>query len=462
MRSLFTSRVLAQVRPLAAERSLPVLHLVVVPLLGRAQSVGIDQLHSNSTIRLFATKDAVETKSLTSEHESTMPSIDLTLRPNGVSETQMTPVQAKPSVESPPSTASATSTKDLPRSPFPPLPPWLDEILELWKAKSGTAEVLALKQAVSMKAEAFDAASAKVVQARRQLDESLLTWERVNGQHMQLLQRRDRWTPEDAREFANLVEKEVHNRTTMELARATLTTSENALSQTQMEYMNAMRKRYHEEQIWQDQWRILSTFGTWSLIVLNSILFLSSQFFTRRREASKMKHLEKLIKENMASQEAFKDHMVAQQQSFAAPVSAHNEVDDQNESSTIFSFFGEGTDHSKNKGPDSTVLSTTGDEKDGVLSSATILEPTNESPNLRPWVQGLLQHPLVRPIVSSMAVQATVRTTRSLLTATTNQTRALAKSAKDHVQTFNDEVHAPSVALGAGVVMLVTLLVSSR
>ena len=452
MRSLCASRVFTRVRPLGLEQHIPVLHRPSIPLLGRVRSARVDQPRTNLTIRLFATQDATPTKSLTLGSKGTS-----SIEPP----TQRTPVAARPSLE-PPSSASATSTQDMSRSSFPSLPPWLDNILELWKAKSGTSEVLALKQAVAIKADAFDAASAKVVQARRHLDESLLSWERVNGQHMQLLQRRDRWTPEDAREFANLVEKEVHNRTTMELARTTLTTSENVLSQTQMEYMNAMRKRYHEEQIWQDQWRILSTFGTWSLIVLNSILFLSSQFFTRRREASKMKHLEKLIKENMASQEAFKDHMVAHQQALTVDANVHNEDNDQNESS-IISVFDGGKDQSKNERPDPSEISTTWEEKDGGISSDKMLEQANDkSPDTPAWVHGLLQHPLVRPVLSSTAVQATVRTTRRLLTATANQTRALAKSTTDHVQSFNDEVHVPSVALGAGIVMLVTLLVTSR
>eukprot|EP00562_Extubocellulus_spinifer_P018890 CAMPEP_0178601730 /NCGR_PEP_ID=MMETSP0697-20121206/34548_1 /TAXON_ID=265572 /ORGANISM="Extubocellulus spinifer, Strain CCMP396" /LENGTH=146 /DNA_ID=CAMNT_0020239817 /DNA_START=1 /DNA_END=439 /DNA_ORIENTATION=- len=38
--------------------------------------------------------------------------------------------------------------------------------------------------------------------------------------------------------------------------------------------MDAMRKRYHEEQIWNDRWRVLGVYGTWGLIALNSVLFL--------------------------------------------------------------------------------------------------------------------------------------------------------------------------------------------
>jgi hypothetical protein len=180
----------------------------------------------------------------------------------------------------------------------------IDRLQELWSDRSGTSEILTLKEQVTSSSQAFDTTTAEVTQARRHLDKSLVLWERTSGQHMQLLQRRDHWTPEDAQLFATLVSKEVETRRAMEVARAGLTTAEQQLSQSQLEYMNAMRKRYHEEQIWQDQWRVLGTFGTWSLIVLNSIVFLASQFFHNRRETQKIKAIETLIIEKLTSPSA--------------------------------------------------------------------------------------------------------------------------------------------------------------
>jgi uncharacterized protein (UPF0333 family) len=68
-----------------------------------------------------------------------------------------------------------------------------------------------------------------------------------------------------------------------------------------MEYMNNLRKRYHEEQVWTDKWRILSTYGTWGLIGLNSIVFLVSQYMFRQREVQRMKDFEGLLKETLVS-----------------------------------------------------------------------------------------------------------------------------------------------------------------
>ncbi|KAL3917325.1 MAG: hypothetical protein SGARI_007743, partial [Bacillariaceae sp.] len=174
----------------------------------------------------------------------------------------------------------------------------MEKLQDLWNERSGTMEILALKESVNEASLEFDQASAKVTFARRHLDDSLRDWERTSGQHLQLMQRRESWTAEDAQSFANLVGKEISTRTALEQARNDLATAEETLSKRQLEYMNRMRRRYHEEQIWQDQWRVLGTYGTWSLIVLNSCVFLGSQYFLRLRENARMKAIEELIREN--------------------------------------------------------------------------------------------------------------------------------------------------------------------
>ncbi|KAG7359234.1 She9 / Mdm33 family protein [Nitzschia inconspicua] len=177
---------------------------------------------------------------------------------------------------------------------------FLGRLQDLWYERSGTLEILELKESVNEASLAFDRASVQVNLARRHLDESLRNWERTSGKHLQLLQRRESWTPDDAQNFANLVSQEIMARSAMEKARNDLATAEETLSKRQLEYMNRMRRRYHEEQIWQDQWRVLGTYGTWSLIVLNSCVFLGSQYFLRVRENARMKAIEELIRENRA------------------------------------------------------------------------------------------------------------------------------------------------------------------
>jgi len=446
-------------------------------------------LQARLTARTFVSKDSSTSSTGIPEREDDVSlRLDPTTssRPNSSNEVSQSPAShekdfislgksSRPATEIPDiaSSVSTTNGNDSLPSSLPSLPRWLEDILEVWKAKSGTAEVLVLKEAVSTKAEAFDTASASALQARRHLDESLMLWERVNGQHMQLLQRRDRWTSEDAREFASLVEKEVHNRTTMENARSKLTEAENILNQTQLEYMNAMRKRYHEEQIWQDQWRILSTFGTWSLIVLNSLIFLSSQFFHYRREASKMKHLETLIKENVASQEAFKDEIVSSRRaSIPTSTPASGISTEESDSGNTVSIAEDYDDQSEaGQHPPSAVKTTKslrtvedGDETEGEISLEVTMSQSEGDLHevyVPTWAQNILHHSLIRPLVSSDVVQKTVRTTQDVAAASVKQTRSVVQSTRDNIKRFTDEVHPPSVVLGASIVMFATLMLAS-
>mmetsp|Transcript_11670 Transcript_11670/g.33573 ORF Transcript_11670/g.33573 Transcript_11670/m.33573 type:complete len:549 (-) Transcript_11670:569-2215(-) len=175
---------------------------------------------------------------------------------------------------------------------------YYDKAHRLWSDRSGMSEIFELKQSVDEAGAAYDLASAEVTTNRRNLDDTLRKWEIASGQHLQLLQRRESWTPEDAQRFADFVSLEITSRADLEQARHVLSRSEEALTKAQLNYINKMRRRYHEEQIWQDQWRVLGTYGTWSLIVLNSCVFLGSQYFQRRRELDRMDTIARLIGES--------------------------------------------------------------------------------------------------------------------------------------------------------------------
>ena len=147
----------------------------------------------------------------------------------------------------------------------------------------------------------FDKQQRLVADARKAVDHALSAWEESQIQHAQLMQVRDKWTPAQALEFAKLLEKEVQVRSNLELAKKDLAEKETHQSKLQIDYMNNLRKRYHEEQIWTDKWRILSTYGTWGLIALNSVVFLISQYLFKVRERSRMVEFETLLKETLSS-----------------------------------------------------------------------------------------------------------------------------------------------------------------
>jgi sensitive to high expression protein 9 len=188
---------------------------------------------------------------------------------------------------------------------------------EVWYEESGTHEILQLKEKVNKSSLAFDEKQRQVVEARKTLEQALKAWEGSQSQHTQLLQVRDRWTPTEAQEFAQLVQTEVQVRSDLKEAKKALAEREAQQSESQLEYMNHLRRRYHEEQIWQDKWRILSTFGTWGLILLNTFVFLVSQYLYRMRETQRIKAMQELLQQtlstNTSTLQAIQEHQ--QQQS---------------------------------------------------------------------------------------------------------------------------------------------------
>ena len=120
-------------------------------------------------------------------------------------------------------------------------------------------------------------------------------WEGVQAQHTTLLQTRERWTPSHAKEFASVLEREVEIRGALDIAKKDLAEQEASQLKSMNDYMNHLRRRYQEEQLWQDKWRIYSTYGTWGLIVLNSVVFLAGQLFHRIRENRRLDDMKDLI-----------------------------------------------------------------------------------------------------------------------------------------------------------------------
>ena len=142
-----------------------------------------------------------------------------------------------------------------------------------------------------------------MAQARAALDVAMETFENSQLQHTQLLRSRDTWTSAQAYEFAKLLEKEIDIRKDLEIAKKTLASLEAEQLTSMQSYMNHLRRRYHEEQVWQDKWRVYSTYGTWILIGLNTMVFLLSQYMTRLRETQRMKDIQEMVYQSITSNE---------------------------------------------------------------------------------------------------------------------------------------------------------------
>ena len=197
------------------------------------------------------------------------------------------------------SSSTETTISGTPTNISPGWDNFKDKLVHTWDEHSGQRELDNLKRSVQRASINFDATVSTVSSCRTAVEEAQRAHDESQKQHANLMMRRDQWDGTDAASFVEYTSREVKTRQALADARNELRKAEEDSSRCQREYMDVMRQRYHEEQMWQDKWRMLGTFGTWTLIGLNSIVFLGSQFFHQRREVNRLKAIEELIKENL-------------------------------------------------------------------------------------------------------------------------------------------------------------------
>ena len=93
----------------------------------------------------------------------------------------------------------------------------------------------------------------------------------------ELLQRKHAWTPNDLERFTELYRSDHANEQNETAAQETLLSTERRAEEAAAKLSASILARYHEEQIWSDKIRRMSTWGTWGLMGVNVLLFLVFQ-----------------------------------------------------------------------------------------------------------------------------------------------------------------------------------------
>lgn len=92
-----------------------------------------------------------------------------------------------------------------------------------------------------------------------------------------LLARKDSWTPSDLERFTALYRMDHSNEQAVQEAATKLADAEREAEHSATTLSSSILSRYHEEQIWSDKIRRMSTWGTWGLMGVNVLLFLIFQ-----------------------------------------------------------------------------------------------------------------------------------------------------------------------------------------
>ncbi|ESZ92730.1 hypothetical protein SBOR_6895 [Sclerotinia borealis F-4128] len=93
-----------------------------------------------------------------------------------------------------------------------------------------------------------------------------------------LLARKDTWSAADLERFTHLYRMDHTNEQAVQEAATRLADAEREAEKAAGELSSSILSRYHEEQIWSDKIRRMSTWGTWGLMGVNVLLFLVFQF----------------------------------------------------------------------------------------------------------------------------------------------------------------------------------------
>lgn len=105
-----------------------------------------------------------------------------------------------------------------------------------------------------------------------------------------LLHRKHAWSPNDLERFTSLYRSDHANEQAEQKAHEDLSKAEAQYEEASTKLAKSILARYHEEQIWSDKIRQMSTWGTWGLMGLNVLLFVVFQILIepwRRRRLVK-------------------------------------------------------------------------------------------------------------------------------------------------------------------------------
>ncbi|KAJ3021590.1 UNVERIFIED_CONTAM: sensitivity to high expression protein she9 [Siphonaria sp. JEL0065] len=189
---------------------------------------------------------------------------------------------------------------------------YLPAVSEFLNAATGYDAVVERKQRVEKKDLELKDAMRFLDQAKLKYEESIDDRRRCQKEINSLLQRKDSWVDEDIHRFTELYRKDL----TLE---ATETSTKQAYKQTSdqyevihQEYLNQIRERYIDEQLFSDKIRSASTWWTVGLISAHLAIFLMVSIrdpWVKKRDRTELVALvqDVLEKENAALQSSIKE-----------------------------------------------------------------------------------------------------------------------------------------------------------
>jgi sensitive to high expression protein 9, mitochondrial len=142
---------------------------------------------------------------------------------------------------------------------------------------TGYSGIEALKKEIEAQEAKVQSTRAAVKEARSKYSAAVSTRSTTQREVNDLLQRKHNWSPADLERFTSLYRSDHANEQAETAAQDALGRAEREAEEASSRLARTILARYHEEQIWSDKIRQMSTWGTWGLMGLNVLLFIVFQ-----------------------------------------------------------------------------------------------------------------------------------------------------------------------------------------
>ncbi|KAI0840796.1 Mdm33 family-domain-containing protein [Hypoxylon sp. FL0890] len=143
---------------------------------------------------------------------------------------------------------------------------------------TGYSGIETLKSQISALESSLASAQAALHAARSAYKSAVSSRAATQREVTTLLARQKTWTPADFERFTALYRQDYELEALVAQRAAELEEREREAERLGRELNAGILSRYHEEQIWSDKIRRMSTWGTWGLMGVNVLLFLVFQF----------------------------------------------------------------------------------------------------------------------------------------------------------------------------------------
>ncbi|KAI1470865.1 Mdm33 family-domain-containing protein [Daldinia caldariorum] len=143
---------------------------------------------------------------------------------------------------------------------------------------TGYSGIETLKSQISALEAELAAAQARLHAARAAYKSAVASRSATQREVTTLLARQKMWSPTDFERFTSLYRQDYDLDAAVAARAAELEEAEREAERLGRELSAGILSRYHEEQIWSDKIRRMSTWGTWGLMGVNVLMFLVFQF----------------------------------------------------------------------------------------------------------------------------------------------------------------------------------------